>query len=91
MASGIGSKEDLDKTGVETKIEMNGVGKGLRDHTMAGVSYNAKVGASEQYLTNPVKSVSHAPACRSAWTDCSDSSRVWRSGCTMERDRCQAM
>jgi len=58
QASGIGAKDDLERIGVESKVELEGVGKGLKDHLMAGVAFKSKKGESAQYLTDTVKSVS---------------------------------
>lgn len=44
--------------GVEVKVELEGVGKGLKDHPMAGVAYKGKEGMSAQYLSSQFKSVS---------------------------------
>lgn len=57
LVSGIGAKEELDKIGVKMEIEVHGVGRGLRDHLMAGPTYKTIPGASGQYLTHPVWSV----------------------------------
>ena len=57
LASGIGPAKDLEELGVDVKVDIEGVGKGLRDHPMAGICYKAKPGKSNQYLTDNLKSV----------------------------------
>ncbi|GAA5941256.1 hypothetical protein JCM1841_003612 [Sporobolomyces salmonicolor] len=59
LCSGVGRKETLAKAGVEQKVELNGVGEGLRDHILAICSFKAKKGTSLQYLTNPIKTLPH--------------------------------
>jgi choline dehydrogenase len=57
QASGVGGAEDLKKIGVKTKVELEGVGRGLRDHLMAGPVYKAAPGTSTQYLMSDIKGV----------------------------------
>lgn len=59
QVSGIGAKKDLEKIGVESKVNLDGVGHSLRDHLMAGPTYRTIRGASGHYLLHPVKAVSH--------------------------------
>lgn len=58
QVSGIGPKSEIDKLGVKLEVELDGVGKGLKDHLMAGPSYNTVPGVSGHYLLHPVKAVS---------------------------------
>jgi choline dehydrogenase len=58
QASGIGCGEDLSKIGINVNVPLEGVGKGLRDHLMAGPVYKATPGSSTQYLMNDLKGVS---------------------------------
>lgn len=61
LASGVGSVQELDKIGVAVNVELNGVGRGLRDHLMAGPVYKAAPGSSTQYLMSDIKGVSAPP------------------------------
>lgn len=40
MLSGIGASDQLDTLGIETKVELKGVGDNLRDHYLAGTFWN---------------------------------------------------
>lgn len=61
LASGVGSVEELNKIGVSVNVELDGVGRGLRDHLMAGPVYKASPGSSTQYLMSDIKGVSAPP------------------------------
>lgn len=61
QVSGIGPKAEIEKLGVELVVELDGVGKGLKDHLMAGPSYKTIPGVSGHYLLHPVKAVSLGP------------------------------
>ncbi|ORY55535.1 GMC oxidoreductase [Leucosporidium creatinivorum] len=54
LASGVGDKEELEKVGVKSTVQLEGVGKGLRDHVLSTCVWKAKKGSSLQFLTNPV-------------------------------------
>lgn len=57
--SGIGDPADLQKIGVDTKVENPGVGKNLLDHLSVAQFFHGKPGTSAQYLSSSdVKSVS---------------------------------
>lgn len=58
QVSGIGPKAEIEKLGVKLEVELDGVGKGLKDHLMAGPTYNTIPGVSGHYLLHPVKAVS---------------------------------
>jgi choline dehydrogenase len=57
LVSGIGPKDEVEKLGVESQVDLAGVGKSLKDHIMAGPTYKTPPGTSGQYLSHPVKSV----------------------------------
>ncbi|KAL8284019.1 hypothetical protein RQP46_005132 [Phenoliferia psychrophenolica] len=57
LVSGIGAREELKKVGVEVLREVKGVGKGLKDHILSTVSWEAPKGTSLQFLTNPVSTL----------------------------------
>ncbi|GAA6064295.1 hypothetical protein JCM10212_002475 [Sporobolomyces blumeae] len=57
QCSGIGAKETLARAGVECRVELDAVGKGLRDHVLAITTFKANKGTSLQYLTNPIKTL----------------------------------
>ncbi|KAJ7281447.1 alcohol oxidase [Mycena rebaudengoi] len=48
--SGIGDKEVLDKAGVETLINLPGVGTNVQEHIFDGVSYELREDISSEYL-----------------------------------------
>jgi choline dehydrogenase len=57
QVSGIGPKSEVEKLGVKLEVELDGVGRGLKDHLMAGPTYNTVPGVSGHYLLHPVKAV----------------------------------
>jgi choline dehydrogenase len=58
LVSGIGGKAETQQAGSEQLVALDGVGRNLKDHIMAGPTYKAAPGTSGQYLSHPVKSVS---------------------------------
>lgn len=64
LTSGIGPREEHEKIGVPTHIELDGVGQSLKDHIMAGPTYKTIPGVSGHYLLHPVKAVSHSAVSR---------------------------
>ena len=58
LVSGIGPSAEVEKLGVHSQVDLPGVGKNLKDHLMAGPTFNTKPGTSGQYLRHPVKGVS---------------------------------
>ncbi len=50
MLSGIGSKEELKKHGIEIKQELEGVGKNLQDHLFYAVSSLSKTETNNHYI-----------------------------------------
>lgn len=58
LVSGIGGKDETEQAGSAQLVALEGVGRNLKDHIMAGPTYKAAPGTSGQYLTHPVKSVS---------------------------------
>ncbi|TNY19012.1 GMC oxidoreductase [Rhodotorula diobovata] len=57
LCSGVGSKAKLDAAGVEQKVELEGVGEGLKDHVLAGVFFRAKNGTSFEFLKSQVRTI----------------------------------
>lgn len=58
LASGIGPKDELTKLDIDSHVNLNGVGKSLRDHPACPIPYRTKPGTSGQYLVeSDVKSV----------------------------------
>ncbi|GJN94783.1 hypothetical protein Rhopal_007875-T1 [Rhodotorula paludigena] len=58
LCSGIGSRDKLSQGGVdECKIELEGVGEGLKEHVMVCVGFGAKKGASMEWLKSQVKTI----------------------------------
>jgi choline dehydrogenase-like flavoprotein len=85
LVSGIGPREEVEKIGVPLQVEIDGVGKGLKDHLMAGPVYNTKPGSSCHFLTNDLKSVGYIQ-------DSADVSyHPWRNGCTTVQGLLQVM
>jgi choline dehydrogenase len=58
LVSGVGPKSEVEKLGVQSRVDLPGVGKNLKDHLMAGPTFNTKPGTSGHYLKHPVKGVS---------------------------------
>ena len=58
QVSGIGPRSEIDRLGVKLEVELDGVGRGLKDHLMAGPTYKTIAGVSGHYLLHPVKAVS---------------------------------
>jgi choline dehydrogenase len=50
MLSGIGSKEELKKHGIEVRQELEGVGKNLQDHLFYAVSSLSKIKTNNHYV-----------------------------------------
>jgi choline dehydrogenase len=50
MLSGIGSKEELKKKGIDVKHELEGVGKNLHDHLFYAVSSLSKIKTNNHYI-----------------------------------------
>ncbi|KAM0755122.1 alcohol oxidase [Meredithblackwellia eburnea MCA 4105] len=59
LVSGIGRGSELDRVGVEGLVESKGVGKGLKDHILSTVVFEATKGTSLQFLTNPIATLPH--------------------------------
>jgi len=57
LVSGIGPSAEVEKLGVHSQVDLPGVGKNLKDHLMAGPTFNTKPGTSGQYLRHPVKGI----------------------------------
>jgi choline dehydrogenase len=61
LVSGIGGKEETKKAGSDQLVALDGVGKNLKDHLMAGPTYKTTPGTSGHYLLHPVKAVCPPP------------------------------
>lgn len=90
LASGIGPRDETSRIGVTSVVDLEGVGRGLKDHIMAGPTYKTQPGTSGHYLLHPIKAVSQRPCCSRRFSACSDDlrSRLLSSGCTTAKDRC---
>lgn len=88
LVSGIGGKEETEKAGSPQLVKLDGVGRNLKDHLMAGPTYKTTPGTSGHYLLHPVKAVSFHPR------SLSDSNwyrfPAWYNGCGMGLVRCRA-
>jgi len=85
LASGIGPKDELEKVGVKSKIDLRGVGKDMKDHPACPIPYKTKPGSSGQYLVeSDLKSVSVLVGRQSFHVD--DRSPPSPGGCTTDED-----
>ena len=50
MLSGVGAKEELNKHGIESKIDLPGVGKNLQDHLMYPISSKSNIRSNNYYI-----------------------------------------
>ncbi|GAA5917595.1 hypothetical protein JCM6882_004867 [Rhodosporidiobolus microsporus] len=57
LCGGVGRVSTLKGAGVETVVELNGVGEGLKDHLYVSVSFVAKKGSSLEWTKEPWKTV----------------------------------
>lgn len=63
LCSGIGAKDKLDAVGVESKLDLPGVGEGLKDHFLAGIFFRAKSGTSLEFLKSQLRTVRPSRPC----------------------------
>lgn len=61
LISGIGPKAEVEELGLQSSVDLPGVGRNMKDHLMAGPTYKTLPGTSGQYLSHPVKSVRMIP------------------------------
>lgn len=57
LCSGVGGKEKAEAAGVVHKLDLPGVGEGLKDHFLAGIFFRAKSGTSFEFLKSQLRTV----------------------------------
>ncbi|GAA5853201.1 hypothetical protein JCM9279_006259 [Rhodotorula babjevae] len=57
LCSGIGAKDKLGAVGVESELDLPGVGEGLKDHFLAGIFFRAKSGTSLEFLKSQLRTI----------------------------------
>ncbi|GAA5909610.1 hypothetical protein JCM8208_007199 [Rhodotorula glutinis] len=57
LCSGVGGKEKAEAAGVVHKLDLPGVGEGLKDHFLAGIFFRAKSGTSFEFLKSQLRTI----------------------------------